>query len=107
MAEKWLLAEPDEDMRRELQSLLSGSDEELEDRFNGRLMFGTAGLRAEVGAGPNRMNRLVVRQAAAGLVDYLLRTVKGSAEAGILVLMRVVRAMCLRSTLRGSLRRVG
>jgi phosphomannomutase len=85
MAEKWLLAEPDEDMRRELQLLLSGSDEELEDRFNGRLMFGTAGLRAEVGAGPNRMNRLVVRQAAAGLVDYLLRSVKGSAEAGILI----------------------
>ena len=81
MAEKWLLAEPDEDMRRELQSLIDGSSNELEDRFNGRLMFGTAGLRAEVGAGPNRMNRLV--------------------------LMRVVRAMCLRSTLRGWLRRVG
>ena len=85
MAEKWLLAEPDEDMRRELQSLIDGSSNELEDRFNGRLMFGTAGLRAEVGAGPNRMNRLVVRQAAAGLVDYLLRTVEGSAEAGILI----------------------
>ena len=85
MAEKWLLAEPDEDMRRELQSLIDGSSNELENRFNGRLMFGTAGLRAEVGAGPNRMNRLVVRQAAAGLVDYLLRTVEGSAEAGILI----------------------
>ena len=85
MAEKWFLAEPDEDMRRELQSLIDGSSNELEDRFNGRLMFGTAGLRAEVGAGPNRMNRLVVRQAAAGLVDYLLRTVEGSAEAGILI----------------------
>ena len=56
MAEKWLLAEPDEDMRRELQSLIVGSSNELEDRFNGRLMFGTAGLRAGHGhcrmAGP-------------------------------------------------------
>ncbi len=85
IAEKWLLAEPDEDMRHELQALIDGSIKELEDRFSGRLIFGTAGLRAEVGAGPNRMNRLVVRQAAAGLVDYLLRTVEGSADAGILI----------------------
>ncbi|MDP4649699.1 MAG: phospho-sugar mutase [Ilumatobacteraceae bacterium] len=85
MAEKWLLAEPDEDMRQELQALIDGSGQELDERFSGRLMFGTAGLRAEVGAGPNRMNRLVVRQAAAGLVDYLLRGVEGSAEAGILI----------------------
>ncbi|CAB4720183.1 unannotated protein [freshwater metagenome] len=85
MAEKWLLAEPDEDMRRELQLLINGPSKELEERFDGRLLFGTAGLRAEVGAGPTRMNRLVVRQAAAGLVDYLLRTVEGSAEAGILI----------------------
>ena len=85
IAEKWLLAEPDEDMRHELQALIDGSIAELEDRFSGRLMFGTAGLRAEVGAGPNRMNRLVVRQAAAGLVDYLLRNVEGSADAGILI----------------------
>jgi phosphomannomutase len=85
MAEKWLLAEPDEDMCQELQALIDGSGQELDERFSGRLMFGTAGLRAEVGAGPNRMNRLVVRQAAAGLVDYLLRGVEGSAEAGILI----------------------
>ena len=85
IAEKWLLAEPDEDMRQELQALIDGSTEELDQRFADRLMFGTAGLRAEVGAGPLRMNRLVVRQAAAGLVDYLLRSVEGSADAGILI----------------------
>ncbi len=85
IAEKWLMAEPDEDIRRELIELIDGSAEELDERFADRLMFGTAGLRAKVGAGPLRMNRLVVRQAAAGLVDYLLRTVEGSAEAGILI----------------------
>jgi phosphomannomutase len=85
IAKKWLDAEPDDDIRVELQQLIDGSNEELEERFSGRLLFGTAGLRAQVGAGPMRMNRLVVQQAAAGLVDYLLRTVEGAAEAGILI----------------------
>jgi phosphomannomutase len=85
IAKKWLAAEPDEDIRVELQQLIDGSNEELEERFSGRLLFGTAGLRAQVGAGPMRMNRLVVQQAAAGLVDYLLRTVEGADGAGILI----------------------
>ena len=85
LAKKWLEAEPDEDIRVELQQLIDGSNEELEERFSGRLLFGTAGLRAQVGAGPMRMNRLVVQQAAAGLVDYLLRTVEGADGAGILI----------------------
>ena len=72
-ATRWLAAEPDADMREELESLIAGSDDELAARFDGRLQFGTAGLRAAVGAGPQRMNRLVVQQAAAGLVDYLLK----------------------------------
>ena len=64
-ATRWLEAEPDSDIREELQSLLDGDPALLAERFGGRLMFGTAGLRAAVGAGPLRMNRLVVRQAAA------------------------------------------
>ena len=62
-----------------------GSDDELVERFTGRLQFGTAGLRAAVGAGPQRMNRLVVQQAAAGLVDYLLATVPDVAERGVII----------------------
>ena len=71
-AGRWLAAEPDDDIRAELRRLLDGPADELAARFGGRLMFGTAGLRAAVGAGPLRMNRLVVRQAARGLADYLL-----------------------------------
>jgi len=85
LAEAWLAAEPDGDMREELGALLHGSEQELIERFTGRLQFGTAGLRAAVGAGPQRMNRLVVQQAAAGLVDYLLDTVPGVAEAGVII----------------------
>ena len=68
----WLAADPDPDTRAELADLRDrGAWDELAARFAGRLTFGTAGLRAELGAGPLRMNRLVVRQAAAGLVRYL------------------------------------
>lgn len=84
-AERWLDAEPDEDMRVELRELLGGPDDALDERFTGRLQFGTAGLRAAVGAGPQRMNRLVVRQAAAGLVDHLVQTMPDAAERGVLI----------------------
>ncbi|MCU1501187.1 MAG: pgm [Ilumatobacteraceae bacterium] len=84
-AERWLAAEPDEDMREELRDLLDGPAQVLVERFVGRLQFGTAGLRAAVGAGPQRMNRLVVRQAAAGLVDHLLRTEPNAARRGVLI----------------------
>ena len=84
-ATAWLQAEPDEDIRMELAGLLDGPAEVLEERFDGRLQFGTAGLRGAVGAGPNRMNRLVVRQAAAGVVEHLLRTVPDAAERGVII----------------------
>ncbi len=85
MAERWLAAEPDDDMRAELAALLDGPADELVHRFTGRLQFGTAGLRAAVGAGPQRMNRLVVRQAAAGLADYLVATVPDAASLGVII----------------------
>ncbi len=85
VAERWLAAEPDDDLRAELQALLDGPADELDARFDGRLQFGTAGLRGAVGAGPLRMNRLVVRQAAAGLVDHLLATMPDAAERGVII----------------------
>ena len=84
-AERWLAAEPDHDMRDELTELLAGPDDELLERFGGRLQFGTAGLRAAVGAGPLRMNRLVVQQAAAGLAAHLLATDPRARERGVII----------------------
>jgi phosphomannomutase len=72
-ARDWLEQDPDPATRDELQRLIDAEDtEELADRFRERLQFGTAGLRGALGAGPNRMNRVVVAQAAAGLATYLL-----------------------------------
>ena len=79
-AQRWLEAEPDADIRDELQALIDGDADELAARFDGRLQFGTAGLRAAVGAGPLRMNRLGVQQAAAGLAQYLRDTDPRAAE---------------------------
>ncbi len=72
-ARDWLSQDPDPVTRDELQRLLNAEDMTgLEDRFRERLQFGTAGLRGALGAGPNRMNRVIVAQAGSGLAAYLL-----------------------------------
>jgi phosphomannomutase len=69
----WLAQDPDPETRAELSALIESGDEQaLTDRMGSRLAFGTAGLRGELGAGPNRMNRVLVAQAAAGLAEFLI-----------------------------------
>ena len=72
-AKAWHAQDPDPETRAELAALIASENEpELQSRFGARLAFGTAGLRGELGAGPNRMNRVLVAQAALGLAQYLL-----------------------------------
>jgi len=71
-ARAWQSQDPDAETKAELEALILAGDEQgLTDRFSQRLSFGTAGLRGELGAGPNRMNRVLVAQAAVGIARYL------------------------------------
>jgi phosphomannomutase len=75
----WTAEDPDPATRQRVDALLSAArtgdstaTAELTDAFTGRLPLGTAGLRGALGPGPNRMNRVIVGQAAAGLASYLI-----------------------------------
>jgi phosphomannomutase len=90
-AEAWASADPDPATAAELREVLAhaadpegspardAARQELADAFAGTLQFGTAGLRAALGPGPNRMNRVTVRRAAAGVAAFLHGKVAGPA----------------------------
>lgn len=77
-ARAWRDQDPDDETRTELDALLASAEAgetdaltQLHDRFDTRLEFGTAGLRGRIEAGSNRMNRVLVAQAAAGFARFL------------------------------------
>jgi phosphomannomutase len=89
-ARAWIAGDPDPETRRQLEELIDRNDlADLEDRMAGRLEFGTAGLRGQVEAGSNRMNRAVVITATWGLAQHVLATT--SADRGPVVVGRDAR----------------
>ena len=79
---RWMAAElEDADLKPELAKI-EGNDDEIKDRFAVALKFGTAGLRGVLGAGTNRMNIYVVRQATQGLANWV-KTQGGSQTVAI------------------------
>ena len=86
-AAAWMAADPDPSTRAELAALVDAGDgEAVRDRFESPLSFGTAGLRGALGAGPARMNRLVVRATTAGVAHWVLGQGAGAARRGICLL---------------------
>jgi phosphomannomutase len=77
--QSWIEQDPDSITKAQLTELLNAAQNnqsalhELQDAFVAPLEFGTAGLRGPLGAGPNRMNRVTVLQAASGLAQHLVR----------------------------------
>ena len=88
-ATAWMASDPDDRDRAELATLLADgspdAEAELLDRFSGRLRFGTAGLRGAMAAGPNRMNRAVVRATTAALARWLLSRDPSAADSGVVI----------------------
>jgi phosphomannomutase len=85
-AQAWADGDVDEETRTALRALLDGDDvAQLTEHVGASLSFGTAGLRGEVGPGPNRMNRAVVIRTTRGLAEYLLAEVPDAATRGVVV----------------------
>jgi phosphomannomutase len=92
LAEAWIAQDPDPETRDELAAIVArvrdgdaAASADLADRFDARLAFGTAGLRGEIAAGPNRMNRVLVSQGAAGLAAYLVERATDAASPSVVV----------------------
>src|ERR1700761_8801621 len=86
LAKEWLKLDQDDRTREEMESLVTENNtDELEKRLRNRIAFGTAGLRARMGAGFSRMNSLTVIQASQGLAEYLLATVPRTKNRGIVI----------------------
>jgi phosphomannomutase len=92
---RWMADDPDQETKLELQRVVAsamggvpGAVEDLADRMNGTLTFGTAGLRGPVRAGSNGMNRAVVLRATAGVAAWLVH--KGH-SGGMVVVGRDAR----------------
>lgn len=70
----WAQHDPDKNTKEKVEQLIKDNNlRELGPLFEGALKFGTAGLRAKVGAGESRINRAVVIRATYGLCQYLIR----------------------------------
>ncbi len=79
--DRWMEnAVEDKDLVSELNSIKDNQDE-IYERFYTSLQFGTAGLRGIIGAGTNRMNIYVVRQATQGLANYVINKYGSGAVA--------------------------
>ncbi|KAK0524953.1 hypothetical protein OC834_005336 [Tilletia horrida] len=85
-ARAWLAKDPDAATRTQLQQAIDANDTAaLHAAFGERISFGTAGLRAAMGFGPARMNRLVIIETTAGLAAHLRASNPAAKKQGVVI----------------------
>lgn len=86
LVKNWLAWDQHEKTRQDIIALATDKNvKELEKRLGSRMQFGTAGIRAEMGAGNSMMNDLTIIQTAQGLVQYLLKTCPDVKQKGLVL----------------------
>ena len=90
LIQEWLRLDRDESTRNEILELVKQRNiEELQSILGSKLTFGTAGLRARMGAGFSRLNSLTIIQTSQGLAQYLLEegaaSTASAASAGVVI----------------------
>jgi len=96
---RWLATELEDPALTEELKKIEGQDEEIKERFAVALKFGTAGLRGVLGAGSNRMNIYVVRQATQGLANWV-KTQGGTQTVAVSYDSRINSDVFARETAR-------
>ncbi len=61
------------------------TQEEIKDNFYQDLEFGTAGIRGIRGLGTGRINKYLIRAVTQGYCDYLIDTISGAKEMGVVI----------------------
>lgn len=87
LTQEWLRLDRDGATRTEILELTKQQNvKELDILLGSRLSFGTAGLRARMGAGFSRLNSLTIIQTSQGLAQYLLdEEGLSAATAGVVI----------------------
>ncbi|XP_065886338.1 phosphopentomutase-like [Dysidea avara] len=86
LVERWMREDKNEVTREEIRKLKEANDEdELRARLGSRMAFGTAGLRAAMGAGYSRMNQLTIIQTTQGLCEFILKEFKDAKQRGVAI----------------------
>ena len=79
-AKSWLTDFFDDEVKTEIQNLISNEPEELKDRFYKNMEFGTGGMRGLMGVGTNRINKYTLGKSTQGLSNYIKKVYTGEKQ---------------------------